>query len=66
MADRYYAVTLGSNLPTGVTEGAAASPAAFADLRITYDEASATKTEVVRALHALAAHIIHIDTWPPV
>jgi hypothetical protein len=66
MADRYYAVTLSSNLPTGVTEGASATPAAFLDLRITYDAASATKTEVVRGLEALVAHIIHVDTWPPV
>lgn len=66
MADRYYAVSaLGGDLATDVTEGGAATPAAFVDVRITYDATGNSKLEAVKALDAVKMAILQ-DTWPPV
>lgn len=65
MADRYYAVSLGGDTPLDVTEGAAATPAAFVDVRLTYDATGASKLEVVKALEAVRNYVLQ-DTFPPV
>lgn len=65
MADRYYAVSLGGDTAGDVTEGAAATPAAFVDVRITYDATGASKLEAIKALDAAKAYILQ-DTFPPV
>lgn len=65
MADRYYAVALGGDLPENVTEGAAATPAAFIDVRMTYDATGASKEQAVKALNAVRDFILQ-DSFPPV
>ena len=65
MADRWYNVALGGQLPQDVTESGADN-AAFAGVRITYDAVNNSKTEVVKALLAIKAYIEVNDTWPPV
>lgn len=65
MADRYYAVALGGDIPQDVTEGAAATPAAFVDVRLTYDATGASKLEAVKALNAVIGFILQ-DNFPPV
>lgn len=65
MANRFYAVELGGDLPQNVTEGAAANATSLVDVRITYDAAGANKLEVVKALNAVAAYILE-DSFPPV
>lgn len=64
MTDRYYSVALGGDLPQDVTEGAAATPAAFADVRITYDATGASKEQVLKALEAVKGYVLQ-DNWPP-
>lgn len=65
MSDRFYSVPLGGDLPENVTEGAAASPAAFLDVRITYDATGASKEQFYKALGAVRDYILQ-DTFPPV
>ncbi len=65
MANRYYAVELGGDIPQHVTESAAASAAALVDVRITYDATGANKLEIVKALNAVAGYILQ-DDFPPV
>lgn len=65
MADRYYSVALGGDIPQDVTEGAAATPAAFVDVRLTYDATGASKLETVKALNAVIGYILQ-DNFPPV
>lgn len=65
MADRYYAVALGGDLPENVTEGAAATPSAFVDVRLTYDATGASKEQAVKALNAVIGYILQ-DNYPPV
>lgn len=64
MADRYYSANVGADLAQDVTEGAAATPAAHFDLRITYDAAQNSKEAALKALGAIAMYITQ-DTWPP-
>lgn len=64
MADRYYAVELGGDLAQNVTESGAATPAAFVDVRVTYDATGASKLETVKALDAVKMLILE-DAWPP-
>lgn len=63
MADRYYGIALGGELPYEVTEGGSAT-AAFAELRVTYDAAGASKQILLNALDAIRYAVIQ-DTWPP-
>lgn len=65
MADRYYAVNLGGDTAQDVTEGAAATPAAFVDVRVTYDATGNSKLEAIKALNAAIQYITQ-DNWPPV
>lgn len=65
MADRYYAVELGGDIAQNVTEGAAATPAAFVDVRVTYDATGNSKLEAVKAIDAVRMKILE-DSWPPV
>lgn len=65
MADRFYTGVLGSNMPSGVTEGAAATPGNAFDFRVTYDATGVTKLDAIKFLEATAA-LIQGDTWPPV
>lgn len=64
MADRYYAVALGGDLPQDVVEGAVATPAAFVDVRLTYDATGANRLEVCKALNAVFGYILQ-DNYPP-
>ncbi len=64
MADRYYSVAVGGDLAQDVTKGAAATPAAFLDARVTYDASSASKEAAVKALNAVIYYIL-TDNWPP-
>lgn len=65
MADRYYAVALGGDLPENVTEGAAATPAAFVDVRLTYDASGASREQAIKAINAVRDYILQ-DAFPPV
>lgn len=65
MADRFYTGILGSNMPSGVTEGAAATPGNAFDFRVTYDAAGVTKLDTLKYLEAVIGYI-QGDTWPPV
>ena len=65
MTDRYYTAVVGADTATDVTEGAAATPANFIDVRVTYDATGATKLEVLKALDAIKAYVTQ-DTFPPV
>lgn len=64
MADRYYAVALGGDLPENVVEGAAATPVAFVDVRLTYDATGANRLEVAKALNAVIGYVLQ-DNYPP-
>lgn len=64
MADRYYTAIVGADTPTDVTEGAAATPANFIDVRMTYDAIGASKMEAIKALDAIRDYITQ-DNFPP-
>lgn len=64
MADRWYNVPLGGDLPENVAEGAA-DTAQFTAVRVTYDASGSSKEQVVKALQAVTGYILQ-DTWPPV
>ena len=64
MTDRYYRLSLGGDQPQDVTKSAAATPAAFVDIRVTFDAAGASKLEVNKALNAAAEYVLQ-DNWPP-
>ena len=65
MAERYWSLSLGENIPSAVTEGAASDPAEAIELRVTYDASGVDKRSVIVALDVLKARILQ-DTWPPV
>lgn len=58
MANRYYRVAPGGGLPENVTEGAAATPTAFIDVRVTYDAPYASEEQVYKALDAVRNYIL--------
>lgn len=64
MADRWYNVPLGGDLPENVAEGAA-DTAQFIGVRMTYDASGASKEQAVKALGAVIDYILQ-DTFPPV
>ena len=64
MADRYYSANVGADLAQDVAEGAAATPAAHFDVRVTYDAAQNSKEATVKALGAVIQYIL-MDNWPP-
>lgn len=64
MADRYYSASVGASMPANVTEGAAATPGAFVDLRITYDATQASRQAAINAVQAILGAIVQ-DSWPP-
>lgn len=64
MADRFYGVDLGGNMPTEVTEAASTTSKAI-ELRVTYTTTGLTKMDVLRAMEALEGYLVR-DTWPPV
>lgn len=63
MADRWYNIPLGGDLPENVTEGAA-DTAGFAAVRITYDATGASKEQALKALDAVKGYVLQ-DSWPP-
>ena len=65
MANRFYAVTLGGSMPANVVEGAAANPAAFVDVRVTYDATNASRQQAINAVEAVWGYLAQ-DNWPPV
>jgi hypothetical protein len=65
VADRFYTGVLGSNMPSGVTEGAAATPGNPFDFRVTYDATGVQKLDALKFLEACIG-AIQGDTWPPV
>lgn len=64
MADRWYNVPLGGDLPENVTEGAA-DTAQYTAVRVTYDATGNNKLELVKALNAVIGYVLQ-DNWPPV
>lgn len=64
MADRYYSASVGASMPSEVTEGAAATPGAFVDVRITYDATQASRQAAIDAVNAVLGALIQ-DSWPP-
>lgn len=65
MADRYYSAPVGASMPANVTEGGAATPAAFCDVRITYDATNASRQQAINAVQAVLNYLVQ-DNWPPV
>lgn len=64
MADRWYNIPLGGDLPENVAEGAS-DTAQFVGVRITYDAAGSSKEQALKALDAARYYILQ-DTWFPV
>lgn len=64
MADRYYGIDLGGDMPTDVTEASSTTSKAI-ELRVTYTTTGLTKTDVLKAIEALEYYVT-TDTWPPV
>lgn len=65
MADRFYQVQIGGDMPGDVTEAAATSAGVPVELRVTYDATGANKVQILKAIDALKQYIT-TDTWPPV
>jgi hypothetical protein len=65
MADRYYSAPVSASMPANVTEGAAATPGAFCDVRITYDASQASRQAAINAVNAVLGYLVQ-DNWPPV
>lgn len=65
MADRFYQVAVGGDMPTDVVEAGATSAGSPVELRVTYDATGINKMQVLKALKALE-HYITTDTFPPV
>lgn len=63
MADRYYNVALGDDLPENVAEGAA-DTSAFLAVRITYDATGNSREMAFKALEAVKLYLLQ-DAWPP-
>lgn len=64
MADRWYNVPLGGDLPENVAEGAS-DTSQYTAVRVTYDATGNNKLELVKALNAVIGYVLQ-DTWPPV
>lgn len=64
MTDRYYSVPVGGDLAQDVTKGASATPAAYIDVRWTFDAAGASKESATKALNAVVYYILQ-DAFPP-
>ena len=62
MADRFYSVVLGEQIPSQVTEGAATSTEAV-ELRVS-DTIYASKKAVVLGIEAIKQYIITRETTP--
>lgn len=62
MADRFYSVIKGEQLPSLVTEGAATSSEAI-ELRVN-DSIYATKLDVILGLRAIIAYLETTETSP--
>lgn len=62
MADRFYSVVRGEQLPVAVTEGASTSSEAI-ELRIN-DTVYANKLDVILGLQAIAAYLQTKETGP--
>jgi hypothetical protein len=62
MADRFYSVILGEQIPSLVTEGASTSSEAI-ELRVS-DSIYATKLNVVLGLKAIQGYLETIETSP--
>ena len=65
MADRFYTGVLGVNMPGGVVEGGAATPANPFDFRVTYDATGVQKLDAIKFLEAVIGALL-AETWPPV
>ena len=63
MAERFYGVDVGGDMPTDVTE-AASTTSKVQEFRVTYTTAGLDKTKVLNALEAIRNYII-ADTFPP-
>lgn len=64
MADRWYNVALGGDIPQDVAENGS-DASLFAAVRITYDATGASKEQAVKALTAVIGYILQ-DNFPPV
>lgn len=64
MADRFYGIDIGGDMPADVSE-AASTTSKNIELRVTYDAAGMSKLMVLQALEA-AYYYVSQDTWPPV
>lgn len=62
MADKFYSVVLGEQLPSQVTEGASTSSEAI-ELRVA-DSIYTTKLNVILGLKAIQAYLETIETSP--
>lgn len=62
MADRFYSVILGEQLPSQVTEGSSTSSEAI-ELRVA-DSIYATKLQVILGLKAILAYLETTETSP--
>jgi len=56
---------LGVNMPGGVVEGGAATPANPFDFRVTYDATGVQKLDAIKFLEAVIGALL-AETWPPV
>ena len=62
MADRFYSVNRGQQVPVLVTEGAASSGRAI-ELRVS-DTVYANRLDVILGLRAIANYLETKETWP--
>lgn len=65
MADRYFSVPINGTQASNVTEGGSATPAAFVDVRITYDATGNSKFNAIKAVEAVGLYLTQ-KNWPPV
>lgn len=65
MADRFYSVDFGGSLENEVAETGTTQAAKHVEVRVTYDNAMASKTATLLALEAIKQAILK-DTFPPV
>lgn len=63
MADRWFNVPLGGDLPENVAEGAS-DTAQFVGVRVTYDATGNSREQAIKALDAVRYYLLQ-DTWPP-
>ena len=63
MADRWYNVPLGGDLPENVAEGAS-DTAQYVGVRITYDATGNSREQAIKGLTAVISYLLQ-DSWPP-